>query len=106
MAQQFVKAHVKGDRVVVFLKPGCRFCSMAEEALSEYAFKPGRFKCVDISARDDMDSIQDYFRDTTGARTVPRVFIGERCIGGGSEVRALHQSGQLEELLRSIEALQ
>lgn len=37
---------------------------------------------------------------------VPRVFIGEQCIGGGSEVSALHRSGKLEAMLTSIEALQ
>lgn len=37
---------------------------------------------------------------------VPRVFIGEECVGGGSDVQALHKSGKLKEMLESIGALQ
>uniref|UniRef100_A0A4W5JZY4 Glutaredoxin domain-containing protein n=1 Tax=Hucho hucho TaxID=62062 RepID=A0A4W5JZY4_9TELE len=44
--------------------------------------------------RRDMSSLQDYFLEITGDRTVPRVFIGEEC------------SGKLEGMLQSIGALQ
>ncbi|XP_030586105.1 glutaredoxin-1 [Archocentrus centrarchus] len=106
MAQQFVQAKIKGDKVVVFLKPTCPYCIMAQDVLSKYKFKPGHFECVDISDRSDMGSMQDYFLELTGARTVPRVFIGEECIGGGSDVAALQKSGKLEGMLKSIGALQ
>ncbi|XP_031603663.1 glutaredoxin-1 [Oreochromis aureus] len=106
MAQQFVQAKIKGDKVVVFLKPTCPYCTMAQEVLEKYKFKPGHYECVDISNHSEMDSVQDYFLELTGARTVPRVFIGEECIGGGSDVAALQRSGKLEGMLKSIGALQ
>ncbi|XP_015235377.1 glutaredoxin-1 [Cyprinodon tularosa] len=106
MAQQFVKAQIKGDKVVVFQKPSCPYCVMAEDILSKYPFKPGHLLSIDISGRNDMNSLQDYFLEITGARTVPRVFIGEECVGGGSDVQALHQSGKLKGMLESIGALQ
>ncbi|XP_047438220.1 glutaredoxin-1 [Mugil cephalus] len=106
MAQQFVKAKIRGDKVVLFVKPTCPFCITAEEVLSKYKFKPGHLETVDISRRSDMGSLQDYFLELTGARTVPRVFIGEECIGGGSDVSALHRNGKLEGMLQSIGALQ
>lgn len=37
---------------------------------------------------------------------VPRVFIGEECIGGGSDVDGLDKSGKLEGMLQKIGALQ
>lgn len=37
---------------------------------------------------------------------VPRVFIGEECVGGGSDVAALEDSGKLKGMLQSIGALQ
>lgn len=37
---------------------------------------------------------------------VPRVFIGEACIGGGSDVEGLARSGKLEGMLQKIGALQ
>lgn len=70
MAQQFVQAKLKGDKVVLFIKPTCSFCITAKEVLSNYKFKPGHLECVDISQRSDMGSMQDYFLELTGARTV------------------------------------
>nr|XP_046240378.1 glutaredoxin-1 [Scatophagus argus] len=106
MAQQFVKTKIQGDKVVLFVKPTCSYCIMAKDVLSKYKFKPGHLEYVDISDRSDMGSVQDYFLELTGARTVPRVFIGEECVGGGSDVMELHQSGQLKSMLQSIGALE
>ncbi|XP_036385694.1 glutaredoxin-1 [Megalops cyprinoides] len=106
MAQEFVETKIKGDKVVLFLKPSCPYCVMAKEVLSKYNFKAGHLEYIDISGRNDMSQIQDYFLEITGARTVPRVFIGEECIGGGSDVAALEKSGKLEGMLQSIGALQ
>ncbi|XP_029908125.1 glutaredoxin-1 [Myripristis murdjan] len=106
MAQEFVAAKLRGDKVVVFMKPTCSYCIMARDVLSKYKFKPGHLECIDISGRSDMGSMQDYFLEITGARTVPRVFIGEECVGGGSDVAELDQSGKLEAMLQCIGALQ
>ncbi|XP_061117240.1 glutaredoxin-1-like [Conger conger] len=106
MAEEFVSAKVKGDRVVLFLKPSCPYCVMAQEVLSKYSFKAGHLELVDISGREDVSEIQDYFLNTTGARTVPRVFIGEQCIGGGTDIAGLDESGKLEGMLQSMGALQ
>ncbi|KAM9361830.1 glutaredoxin-1 [Symphorus nematophorus] len=106
MAQQFVQTKIKGDKVVLFMKPTCSYCCMAKDVLSKYKIKPGHLEYIDISGRSDMDSMQDYFMELTGARTVPRVFIGNECVGGGTDVAALHNSGKLEDMLQSIGALQ
>ena len=67
-------AKIKCERVVLFLKPSCPYCVMAQEVLSKYRFKAGHLELVDISGREDVSEIQDYFLNTTGARTVS-VFI-------------------------------
>ncbi|XP_051733513.1 glutaredoxin-1-like [Ctenopharyngodon idella] len=103
---EFVKAQIKGDKVVVFLKPSCPYCVLAKDVLSKYRFKDGQLNLVDISGRSDTGSIQDYLQQITGARTVPRVFIGEKCIGGGSDVESLDRSGALEGMLQAIGSLQ
>ncbi|XP_056129462.1 glutaredoxin-1 [Lampris incognitus] len=106
MAQEFVETKLRGDRVVIFMKPTCSYCIMAKEVLLKYKFKPGCLECIDISGRSDMSNMQDYFLELTGARTVPRVFIGEECVGGGVDIAELEQSGKLEGMLQSIGALQ
>lgn len=70
MAQQFVQTKITGGKVVVFLKPSCPYCVMAQRVFSEYKFKPGHLECVDISGHSDMAKIQDYLMELTGARTV------------------------------------
>lgn len=70
MAQEFVKAQIKGDKVVVFLKPSCPYCVLAKDVLSKYSFKSGHLELIDISGRDNMGAIQDYLQQLTGARTV------------------------------------
>lgn len=67
---QFVQTKIKGDKVVLFIKPTCSFCIMAKDVLSKYKFKPGHLEYIDISGRSDMGSMQDYFLELTGARTV------------------------------------
>ncbi|KAK0148438.1 Glutaredoxin-1 [Merluccius polli] len=106
MAQQFVETKVRADRVVVFMKPTCSYCVRAREVLAQYQFRPGHLEVVDISGRSDMSQMQDYFLEITGARTVPRVFIGEDCVGGGSDLAELEQSGKLQGMLQTIGALQ
>ncbi|CAL8338058.1 unnamed protein product [Lota lota] len=106
MAQQFVETTIKGDKVVMFMKPTCSYCIMAKDVLAKYKFKPGHLECIDISGRSDMGKMQDYFLEITGARTVPRVFIGEDCVGGGSDLAELEQNGKLQGMLQTIGALQ
>lgn len=76
MAQQFVQTKITGGKVVVFIKPKCPYCVMAQRVFSEYTFKPGHLECVDISGHRDMDKIQDYLMELTGARTVNAAFVG------------------------------
>ena len=58
-----------------------------------------------LDQNSDGSAIQSALAQLTGQRTVPNVFVGEKSIGGGSETAALHASGQLVPLLRSIDAL-
>ncbi len=53
----------------------------------------------------DGGAIQDHLNSLTGSRTVPRVFIAKKCIGGGSETKALKDQGKLVPMLRTAGAL-
>ena len=52
-----------------------------------------------------MQEIQDYMETITGGRTVPRIFVGGKFLGGGDDVYSLHSSGKLTEILRSARAI-
>ncbi|XP_025722592.1 glutaredoxin-1 [Callorhinus ursinus] len=106
MAQEFVNSKIQPRKVVVFIKPNCPYCRRTQELLSELPFKQGVLEFVDITATSDTSKIQDYLETLTGARTVPRVFIGKDCIGGCSDLINMHQSGELSDRLNQIGALQ
>lgn len=40
-------------------------------------------------------------REVTGARSVPRVFIGGKFIGGGDDTVRLFENGELKNLLQA-----
>ena len=44
-------------------------------------------------------------KEITGASSVPRVFIGGKCIGGGDDTEALDKAAQLRPLLEQNGAL-
>ena len=44
-------------------------------------------------------------KELTGGRSVPRVFIGGKFLGGGDETVAAHKSGALQGLLASAGAV-
>jgi glutaredoxin 3 len=53
----------------------------------------------DIHLDDDDPSFRQTLFDLTGGWTVPQILIGDRPIGGYSELRQLDRDGRLDELL-------
>lgn len=70
MAQQFVASHIASDKVVVFGKIGCPFCHRALDLLKQINIKSGHLEYIDLTSQKNMDDIQDYLMQLTGARTV------------------------------------
>lgn len=48
---------------------------------------------------DNIIDIQDALYEVTGARSVPRVFVGGKFIGGGDDTAAKAANGELKQLL-------
>lgn len=86
---------------MVFSKPTCQYCKMAKEVLDGTGVD---YTVEEIESREDCDKLQDIFKLLTGARTVPRVFVGGKCIGGGSETYSLHNQGKLVPMLKEAGA--
>ncbi|XP_036135579.1 glutaredoxin-1 [Molossus molossus] len=105
VSMEFVNSNIQPGKVVVFIKPTCPYCRQTKDFLSQLSFKPGALIFVDITATGDTERIQDYLQQITGARTVPRVFIGQECIGGYTDLMNMHQRGELLMRLRQIGAL-
>lgn len=97
MAEEYVNELIKKHKVAVFSKTYCPYCTKAKSVLDKYDIKDKVI--VELDNRDDGDEIQNYMLKLTGARSVPRVFINGKCIGGGDDTARLDKEGKLKALL-------
>jgi glutaredoxin 3 len=80
--------------VVVYTAKPCGFCTAALRFLKEV--KNVEVKEVDLSKQHEL---RMKLIEETGQRTVPMIFIGEKFIGGYTELRALDRNNELDALL-------
>ncbi len=80
--------------VTVYTKQSCPFCVRAKRLLDK---KGVPYREVDV---EDDDALRTWLVETTGQRTVPQVFVGERSLGGFSDIDALDRDGKLDPILR------
>ncbi|CAF3540005.1 unnamed protein product [Rotaria socialis] len=72
-----VQQLINNHKVIIFSKTFCPYCIKAKEILE---------KIID-------------------AKTVPRIFIDGKCIGGCDDTLILHRNGDLEKILKQINTI-
>ncbi len=82
--------------VEVYSKSWCPFCRMAKRLLEE---KGQEF--VEFDVELDPRKHDEMLERSQGRWTVPEIFIDGELIGGFDELRALDDSGRLDEMLGS-----
>lgn len=92
-ASRYVAA-MSAPKITVYTKQRCPHCVRAKRLLER---KGVAFEEVSVEGRDDL---RDWLVETTGQRTVPQIFAGERSLGGFSDVDALEREGRLDGALR------
>ncbi|CAK0805183.1 unnamed protein product [Prorocentrum cordatum] len=92
---------VSQNRVMVFSKSWCPYCARAKGALAEEGVQ---FEALELDRLPpgEMAAAQRALAQLTGASTVPRVFVGGRCIGGGDDTVRMQKSGELARLLDEV----
>jgi glutaredoxin 3 len=80
--------------VRVYTKKNCPYCIRAKALLSK---KGVAFDEIDV---EQDDALRTWLVETTGQRTVPQVFVGDRSLGGFVDVDALDKAGELDGILR------
>ncbi|KAM8822289.1 glutaredoxin 2 isoform 2-T2 [Synchiropus picturatus] len=98
---QYVEDLVSQHCVVIFSKTTCPYCRMAKRVFDELG---AAYRVVELDQHSEGQRLQDALAHMTGARTVPRVFVNGKCIGGGSDTRQLHQQGRLLPLVQQCAA--
>ncbi|XP_013378691.1 glutaredoxin-1 [Lingula anatina] len=94
-----IKTKIVSKKVVVYSKSSCPYCKKAKDVLKQYNIPKSDIDIIEIANDPKCNAIQSALQKVTGARTVPRVFINGKCIGGGNETEALHRSGKLKGML-------
>jgi glutaredoxin 3 len=80
--------------IIIYTSPMCGYCHAAKDLLRRRAVA---FTEIDVMA--DPKRRREMAERSGGGRTVPQIFIGERPIGGFTELYALERSGGLDRLL-------
>ena len=93
--EKMVQDKIKGNKVMIFSKSTCPFCSKAKKAMDGLDMK---YEVMELDKREDGQAIQDIMLGMTGGRSVPRVFINGEFIGGGDDTVAKASSGELLKL--------
>merc|ERR1711970_1477582 len=104
--EALVKNLIKEKKVLMVSKKYCIYCRWAKMILDKYNIKPEVYRILEIGNRSDAYEIMDYMQQLTGARSVPRIFIGGQFVGGCSYIMKLHARGELLNLLQKAGALQ
>uniref|UniRef100_A0A7E4WAL1 Glutaredoxin domain-containing protein n=1 Tax=Panagrellus redivivus TaxID=6233 RepID=A0A7E4WAL1_PANRE len=106
--EEFVKTKLESNRILVFVRRNCPFSTRALDALNTFPIASTDIEIVeldDYSIRAAL-KIQGVLEAITGEHSVPRVFIGGKCVGGGKDTEDALKDGRLEELLREAKAIQ
>ncbi len=76
-------------QVRVYTTTSCYYCVRAKALLNKRAVA---FEEIDVSSSEAQ---REWLVQTTGRRTVPQIFIGEKSIGGYDDLVALDRKGDL-----------
>lgn len=81
--------------VKIYTWSNCPYCVRAKSLLES---KGVPFEEINLDGKDDE---LNALRARTGWRTVPQIFIGEKMVGGYTDLAALDANGELDKMLRA-----
>lgn len=80
--------------VKIYTKDYCPYCKKAKALLDSLKIP---YAETDISNTPEM--IEELSLKS-GFRTVPQIFVGEKCLGGCSDIEKLNEEGKLVDLCK------
>lgn len=97
--QAGINRYINNNSVMIFSKSYCPH-SKRVKTLFDNLIR-NKYKVLELDQLDmnTMNKYQDTLQSITGARSVPRVFIDGRFVGGADDTVRKHQSGELNQLL-------
>ena len=81
-------------KVVIYTGDRCIHCDWAIDLLNRK-----NIKFTEYNVAKDLTKRKEMLKKSSGARTVPQIFIGEYHVGGNNELQTLEREGKLDSLL-------
>ena len=79
------------QKITLYSKDNCPYCVLAKNLLTSIG---ATFDEIDITATPGL--IMELVKKS-GMRTLPQIFLGEKCIDGYTDIAASHAEGKLME---------
>ncbi|KAG0736834.1 hypothetical protein G6F57_011037 [Rhizopus arrhizus] len=96
--EQIVEEIIKNNKIAVFSKSYCPYCTRAKKALEGLKLD---FFHIELDNEEDGAAIQQYLLEKTGQRTVPNIFINQKHVGGSDDLMQAISSGNINQLLKA-----
>lgn len=97
--KSLVDSFINSGKICLISKSNCPYCTKAIDSLKNAGYSP---LVLQIDSRVDSEEIQDYCKELTGGRTVPRVFVNGKFIGGCDDTLKQLQDGSFSEIVRGV----
>lgn len=92
-----LSSHLKKGAVTVFSKTYCPYCDQVKSLLSKHKIK---FETHELDKGNWNNQFISDLNQYAKMTTVPKVFIGEKCVGGFTEVKKLEGNTNLFVMLK------
>ena len=95
-----IEQYINTDQICIFSKTTCGYCSRAKRLLTnDYYYT--QFNVIELDQNVYGSLIANELIDKTGQTTVPNIFVYGKHIGGYTELKKLHDSGELTCMIRN-----
>ena len=82
------------QKVLMIKKKPCPYCDRAQVLLDNKGIK---YEVLDLT--NNLDEL-DKWKEKTGWKTVPMIFINDELVGGYNDLKALDEEGRLDAMLK------
>lgn len=91
---------IQRGTIFIFSKSYCPYCDKAKQLFKIINVKYGSVEVdSDKSLKNDTEFIES-LKQHSGIATYPKIYIGQKCIGGFSDLKDKYQTGHLYQLLK------
>mmetsp|Transcript_12460 Transcript_12460/g.28205 ORF Transcript_12460/g.28205 Transcript_12460/m.28205 type:complete len:194 (+) Transcript_12460:72-653(+) len=93
-SEALIKELNSQNAAFMLTKTTCPFCAKAKALFKDLGVTYSEF-ALDMLNSQEKKALAAHLREATGAGSVPRVYVGGKCLGGNSEVQHLHFAAEL-----------